>query len=75
MKRMPSVYVKRIAGGLRHATVRACTSGLECLECIPTFRPDVLIMDIGMAEMDGYTLIGKVRALSPDQGGRTPSVA
>jgi len=57
------------------ATVKGCTSGNECLECVPTLRPDVLIMDIGMAEMDGYTLIGKLRALSPEQGGRTPAVA
>jgi len=57
------------------AVVKACTSGLECLECLPEFRPDVLIMDIGMAEMDGYALIAKVRALSPNQGGRTPAVA
>jgi CheY-like chemotaxis protein len=32
-------------------------------------------MDIGMADMDGYTLIGKLRALTPDRGGRTPAVA
>jgi len=57
------------------ATVKACTSGAECLECVPSWRPDVLIMDIGMPEMDGYALIGKLRALSPEQGGRTPAVA
>jgi signal transduction histidine kinase/ActR/RegA family two-component response regulator len=57
------------------ATVTTCSSGAECLECIPRQRPDVLIMDIGMPDMDGYTLIGKIRALSPEQGGRTPAVA
>jgi signal transduction histidine kinase/ActR/RegA family two-component response regulator len=57
------------------ATVKACTSGTECLACIAELRPDVVIMDIGMEEMDGYTLIGKVRALSPENGGRTPAVA
>ena len=57
------------------ATVEACGSGSECLACVPTFRPDVLITDIGMPDMDGYTLIGKLRALSPEQGGRTPAVA
>ena len=41
------------------ATVEACTSGAECLACVPAFRPDVLITDIGMPEMDGYTLIGE----------------
>jgi len=57
------------------ATVKACTSGTECLDCIAGLRPDVVIMDIGMPEMDGYTLIGKLRALSPEKGGRTPAVA
>jgi CheY-like chemotaxis protein len=28
-----------------------------------------------MPDMDGYTPIGKLRALSPEQGGRTPAVA
>ena len=57
------------------ATVTACTSGTECLDCIAKLRPNVVIMDIGMPEMDGYMLIGKLRALSPEQGGRTPAVA
>jgi signal transduction histidine kinase/ActR/RegA family two-component response regulator len=57
------------------AQVKACTSGAECLDCVPQFKPDVIIMDIGMPEMDGYALIGKLRALSPEQGGRTPAVA
>src|SRR6185503_13220719 len=45
------------------ASVQACTSGAECLACIPTFRPDVLITDIGMLDMDGYTLIKTLRAM------------
>ena len=57
------------------ATVKACTSGTECMNCIAKLRPDVVIMDIGMEEIDGYSLIGKVRALSPENGGRTPAVA
>jgi signal transduction histidine kinase/CheY-like chemotaxis protein len=57
------------------ATVKACTSGTECLDCIARLRPNVVIMDIGMEEMDGYSLIGKVRALSPENGARTPAVA
>ncbi len=28
-----------------------------------------------MPDMDGYKLIGKLPALSPEQGGRTPAVA
>jgi signal transduction histidine kinase/ActR/RegA family two-component response regulator len=57
------------------AVATACTSGTEFLDCVARLRPDVVIMDIGMPEMNGYTLIGKLRALSPEQGGRTPAVA
>jgi len=57
------------------AVVTACTSGMECLECVPQVRPDVVIMDIGMPEMDGLMLIAKLRALSPEQGGQTPAIA
>jgi CheY-like chemotaxis protein len=37
--------------------------------------PDVLITDIGMAEMDGYTLIERIRALPPEEGGQVPAIA
>jgi CheY-like chemotaxis protein/nitrogen-specific signal transduction histidine kinase len=57
------------------AVVTACASGKECLERLPEGKPDVVIMDIGMPEMDGYMLIAKVRALSRDQGGQTPAIA
>ncbi len=34
-----------------------------------------MISDIGMPGQDGYSLIRRVRALPPDQGGATPAVA
>jgi CheY-like chemotaxis protein len=37
--------------------------------------PDVLISDIEMPGEDGYSLIRRVRALDPMQGGRTPAIA
>jgi signal transduction histidine kinase/CheY-like chemotaxis protein len=57
------------------ATVATCMSAADCLKCIGEERPDVLIMDIGMPDMDGYSLIGEIRKLSPEKGGRTPAVA
>ena len=66
--------VKRIMEGCG-AVVKACTSAAECLACVSTFRPDVLISDIGMPDMDGYALIGKLRTLRAEDGGRTPAVA
>ena len=35
----------------------------------------MLVSDIEMPGEDGYALIRKVRALRPDQGGKTPAVA
>jgi len=38
-------------------------------------RFDRLISDIGMPEMNGYDLIGRIRQLGEQHGGRTPAVA
>jgi CheY-like chemotaxis protein len=38
-------------------------------------RPGVLLVDIGMAPMDGYTLLETLRARTADEGGTTPAVA
>ena len=45
------------------------------LELVTRWKPDVLISDIGMPGEDGYELIRKVRALSPDEGGQVPAIA
>jgi CheY-like chemotaxis protein len=66
--------VQRIMEGCG-ATVHACTSGTQCLAALPALCPDVLITDIGMPEMDGFTLIERIRRLPREQGGATPAVA
>ncbi|MEA5571767.1 ATP-binding protein [Calothrix sp. UHCC 0171] len=43
------------------ANVIQAKSALEALEILVNFVPDILISDIGMPEMDGYTLISQVR--------------
>ncbi|CAA9583381.1 Two-component system sensor histidine kinase/response regulator hybrid [uncultured Synechococcales cyanobacterium] len=57
------------------AKVTAIASVREALVVIQQMQPDVLISDVGMPGEDGYTLIRKVRALQPEQGGRIPAVA
>jgi CheY-like chemotaxis protein len=57
------------------ATITACESGKHALEAIRTFRPDVVISDILMPEMDGYTFIRGLRALGPAAGGEVPVIA
>jgi signal transduction histidine kinase/CheY-like chemotaxis protein len=57
------------------ADVLVVASAAEVLANLASFRPDVLVSDIGMPEMDGYTLIQQIRALPPDQGGQIPAIA
>ncbi len=57
------------------AQVLAVGSAREVLESLETWKPDVLIADIGMPVEDGYTLIRKVRALPRERGGQTPALA
>jgi len=59
------------AGGV----IRGCASAEIALHTLAQWRPDVLVSDIEMPGQDGYTLIRKVRALLPEQGGKTPAVA
>lgn len=57
------------------AVVLTVTSATEVLANLASFRPDVLVSDIGMPEVDGYMLIQQIRALSPEQGGQIPAIA
>ena len=55
-------------------TATAATAA-EALDQLSTFRPDVLISDLGLPEVDGYDLIRRIRSLSPDEGGTIPALA
>jgi signal transduction histidine kinase/DNA-binding response OmpR family regulator len=57
------------------ARVMAVGSAAEALDWLRSQRPDVIISDIGMPIDDGYALMERVRALSPEGGGRTPAIA
>ena len=57
------------------ATVRTSFEAGPALAMLRGWRPDVLVSDIEMPGEDGYSLIRKVRALPPDEGGLTPAVA
>ncbi|HEY9622726.1 MAG TPA: ATP-binding protein [Crinalium sp.] len=53
----------------------AVGSAQEVLAAMPQVRPDILLSDIGMPDMDGYMLLQQIRTLSPEQGGQTPAIA
>jgi CheY-like chemotaxis protein len=47
----------------------------EALAIFASDRPDLLVSDIGMPVQDGYSLIRRVRMLSPEAGGDIPAIA
>ena len=57
------------------AEVRTCHSAAAAMDLLRQWRPDVLLFDIEMPGEDGYSLIGKVRALAAETGGATPAIA
>ncbi|MFE1745945.1 ATP-binding protein [Coleofasciculus sp. H7-2] len=57
------------------ARVTAVASAQEALEALEQVKPNVLVSDIGMPDEDGYTLIRKIRAMTPEQGGQIPAAA
>ena len=57
------------------AEMKVAGSASEGLQLFLASKPDVLISDIGMPDQDGYSFIKKIRALKPEQGKKTPSLA
>jgi CheY-like chemotaxis protein len=57
------------------AVVKAVASAREALEALALEKPDLLLSDIGMPEMDGYMLIRQIRGMPPEQGGQIPAIA
>jgi PAS domain S-box-containing protein len=52
---------------LQGHTVVACGSGREALEIVPRFHPDLVLMDLGMPELDGLTTAHLIRAQLPPE--------
>jgi PAS domain S-box-containing protein len=58
-----------------NAEARTVGSAAEAIKLLESWRPDVLLSDIGMPGEDGYDLIRRVRELPAERGGRTPAAA
>jgi CheY-like chemotaxis protein len=48
--------------GQRGYTVRVAHDGSEALQAARDFRPDILLLDIGLPGIDGYELARRLRA-------------
>ena len=57
------------------ADVVTAASASEALSKLQPGRYDAMLADIGMAEVNGYELIARVRALGPEKGGDVPAIA
>lgn len=57
------------------AEVMTVASAMEVSSVLKSFKPDILVSDIGMPDVDGYTLLRSIRCLSPEQGGQIPAIA
>ncbi|MFB3818964.1 MAG: PAS domain S-box protein [Candidatus Methylomirabilales bacterium] len=60
------------AGG---AVVVGARSAEEGFRLFQRERPAVLVSDLAMPDADGYSLVRRIRALRPEEGGQVPAVA
>jgi PAS domain S-box-containing protein len=51
----------------RGAVIRLASSGAEALDFVSREKPDLMIADIGMPQVDGYALIHELRAREREQ--------
>jgi signal transduction histidine kinase/ActR/RegA family two-component response regulator len=57
------------------AHVVTAASAVDAIDKLSAIKPDVLVSDIGMPEVDGYELLRRVRALGGSHGGDVPAIA
>jgi len=62
---------------LRHSGAEVVSTGaaLPALELIERERPDVIVSDVGMPELDGLEMVRRIRRRAAAGGGATPVIA
>jgi two-component system KDP operon response regulator KdpE len=59
------------AAGFRPVTARTAAEGLRWFA---HYAPDLVLLDLGLPDRDGLTVIGEIRARGQQEGGQTPIV-
>jgi signal transduction histidine kinase/CheY-like chemotaxis protein len=57
------------------AQVTELASANETLKMLDESKPEILVCDLSMPEVDGYTLMRQVRSRGPERGGSVPAIA
>jgi CheY-like chemotaxis protein len=57
------------------AEVCTCASAAEALKQVFTWKPTVILCDIGMPQEDGYDFIRQLRQQEVDKGSQIPAIA
>lgn len=57
--------IKRILEENGHSIVAEASTGVEAVEKFAEFKPDVVILDITMPEMDGIAALKRIKIIEP----------
>jgi len=66
------MLVRRVLLSEQYALAEA-TNAMQALDFLKSSRPDLILMDINMPDMDGYTLTARIKSMSGVE--RVPIIA
>lgn len=60
-------FIDRVREALEQLSrIKAVTSGTDALETIPAWKPDVVVFDLLMNDLDGFSFLEELSLRSPD---------